>query len=71
MARVAISPAHRTMLEHMAETWIRIAQDVQSDHEATGNGGGRGTSQKRIVQGRTVMASNLAGQGKRLPSVRM
>lgn len=41
MARVAISPAHRTMLEHMAETWIRIAQDVQSDREATGNGGGR------------------------------
>ena len=30
MARVAISPAHRTMLEHMAETWIRIARDVQS-----------------------------------------
>jgi hypothetical protein len=24
----------------MAETWIRIAQDVQSDREATGNGGG-------------------------------
>jgi hypothetical protein len=23
MARVAISPAHRTMLEHMAETWMR------------------------------------------------
>lgn len=41
MARVAISPAHRTMLEHMAETWIRIAQDVQSDREATENGGGR------------------------------
>ena len=41
MARVAMSPAHRTMLEHMAETWMRIAQDVQADREATGNGGGR------------------------------
>ena len=41
MARVAISTAHRTMLEHMAETWMRIAQDVQADREATGNGDGR------------------------------
>jgi hypothetical protein len=40
MARVAISPAHRIMLEHMAETWIRIAQDVESDRGATGNGAG-------------------------------
>jgi hypothetical protein len=41
MARAARSPAHRTMLEHMAETWLRIAGDVQTDNEASDNGGGR------------------------------
>lgn len=28
MARVAQKPEHRIMLEHMAETWDRIAADV-------------------------------------------
>ncbi len=28
MAKRAITPEHRAMLEHMAETWNRIAEDI-------------------------------------------
>ena len=28
MAKRAITPEHRAMLEHMAETWNRIAADI-------------------------------------------
>jgi hypothetical protein len=31
MARRALNPEHRVMLEHMAETWERIAKSLQSD----------------------------------------
>jgi hypothetical protein len=30
-ARLSSNPAHRTMLEHMASTWERIALDVSSE----------------------------------------
>jgi len=36
MAGHASKPAHRTMLNHMAETWDRIADDA--DHVGRNNG---------------------------------
>jgi len=35
LARQAMKPEHRTMLEHMAETWGRIAADLMA--RKTGN----------------------------------
>ena len=32
MARRAINPEHRIMLERMAETWERIAGGLENDH---------------------------------------
>jgi hypothetical protein len=31
MAQAAIKPEHRTMLEHMAETWQRICEDLSKN----------------------------------------
>jgi hypothetical protein len=33
MARVATKPEHRIMLQHMAETWDRIAADVSDNKQ--------------------------------------
>jgi hypothetical protein len=31
MAEHALKPEHRTMLEHMAETWERLAKNLMTD----------------------------------------
>jgi hypothetical protein len=31
MAKRALNPEHRTMLEHMAETWERIGKNLMTD----------------------------------------
>jgi len=33
MACVAINPAHRIMLEHIAETWERIAAEIDKRNQ--------------------------------------
>jgi hypothetical protein len=33
MARLALKPEHRIMLQHMAETWDRIASDVSDNNQ--------------------------------------
>jgi hypothetical protein len=30
LAEKAMTPAHRIMLEHIADTWLRIAADIES-----------------------------------------
>jgi hypothetical protein len=35
MARLATRQEHKTMLEHMAETWDRIAADVSDNKQNT------------------------------------
>ena len=32
MSRIARDTSHRIMLEHMAETWERIARDIEGNH---------------------------------------
>jgi hypothetical protein len=32
LAKHAIQPSHRIILDHMAETWERIAGEVHRDH---------------------------------------
>ena len=41
LARRSDNPAHQTILEHIAETWDRVARDVANE----GNGG---TGDKRL-----------------------
>ena len=35
LARRTARPEHRTMLEHMAETWERIAHNLKADNYST------------------------------------
>ena len=46
LAKTARSPSERTMLLHIAETWLRLARDAEDNEQVNGRGDTRppGTS---------------------------